>query len=65
MSLSKAPLKAASIRGFRDPFANLSFLVSIPDKFDVYADLYIASRPHASTMYGHEGYMLFKAPGAV
>ncbi len=46
--------------GFQDPFANLSFLASIPDKLDVYFDLYIASRPHASTMYGHEGYLLFK-----
>ena len=46
--------------GFQDPFANLSFLAAIPDKLDVYFDLYVASRPHASTMYGHEGYMLFK-----
>ncbi len=46
--------------GFQDPFANLSFLASISDKLDVYFDLYVASRPHASTMYGHEGYLLFK-----
>jgi hypothetical protein len=46
--------------GFQDPFANLSFLASISDKLDVYFDLYVASRPHASTTYGHEGYMLFK-----
>jgi hypothetical protein len=46
--------------GFQDPFANLSFLASIPNKLDVYFDLYVASRPHASTMYGHEGYLLFK-----
>ncbi len=46
--------------GFQDPFANLSFLAAIPDKLDVYFDLYVASRPHASTMYGHEGYMIFK-----
>jgi hypothetical protein len=46
--------------GFQDPFANLSFLAAIPNKMDVYFDLYVASRPHASTMYGHEGYLLFK-----
>jgi hypothetical protein len=46
--------------GFQDPFANLSFLASIPDKLDVYFDLYIASRPHPNTMYAHEGYLLFK-----
>lgn len=46
--------------GFQDPFANLSFLAQIPGKLDVYFDTYVASRPHASTMYGHEGYMLFK-----
>lgn len=46
--------------GFQDPFANLSFLATISDKFEVYFDLYLASRPHPSTTYGHEGYMLFK-----
>ena len=46
--------------GFQDPFANLSFLASIPNKLDVYFDLYIASRPHPNTMYAHEGYLLFK-----
>lgn len=46
--------------GFQTPFANLSLLASIPDKLDVYFDLYIASRPHPNQMYAHEGYMLFK-----
>jgi hypothetical protein len=46
--------------GFQDPFGNLNFLASIPDKLDVYFDTYIASRPHSNTMYGHEGYILFK-----
>lgn len=46
--------------GFQDPFANLQFLAQIPDKLDVYFDTYVASRPHASTMYGHEGYILFR-----
>jgi hypothetical protein len=46
--------------GIQDPFANLSFLASIPDKLDVYFDLYVASRPHPNTMYAHEGYLLFK-----
>ena len=47
-------------RGFQDPFANLSFLAEIPDKLDIYFDTYVASRPHTSTMYGHEGYILLK-----
>jgi hypothetical protein len=46
--------------GFQDPFASLSFLATIPNKLDVYFDLYIASRPHPNTMYAHEGYLLFK-----
>lgn len=46
--------------GIQDPFASLSFLASIPDKLDVYFDLYVASRPHPNTMYAHEGYLLFK-----
>lgn len=46
--------------GFQDPFANLQFMAQIPGKLDVYFDTYVASRPHASTMYGHEGYILFK-----
>jgi hypothetical protein len=46
--------------GLQDPFANLSFLATIPDKMDVYFDLYVASRPHPNTMYAHEGYLLFK-----
>ncbi len=46
--------------GFQTPFANLSFLAAIQDKMDVYFDMYISSRPHPSTMYGHEGYLLIK-----
>ncbi|MGA2585116.1 MAG: hypothetical protein ABSG31_17725, partial [Tepidisphaeraceae bacterium] len=46
--------------GFQDPFASLSFLATVPDKMDVYFDLYVASRPHPNTMYAHEGYLLFK-----
>lgn len=46
--------------GFQTPFANLSFLAQIQDKMDVYFDTYISSRPHPSTMYGHEGYILIK-----
>lgn len=52
--------------GFQTAFGNLQFLGRIPEKFDIYFDLYIASRPHSSQMYGHEGYMLFyDAPGAL
>jgi hypothetical protein len=46
--------------GFQDPYANLNFLAQIPDKLDVYFDIYIASGPHATTTYAHEGYLLFK-----
>jgi hypothetical protein len=46
--------------GFQDPFANLSFLATVPGKMDVYFDLYVASRPHPNTMYAHEGYLLFR-----
>jgi len=46
--------------GFQTPFADLNFLATIPGKLDVYFDSYIASRPHPSTTYGHEGYMVFK-----
>jgi hypothetical protein len=60
-NVSIAGAKQAGLNpGFQDPFANLSFLASIPDKLDVYFDLYIASRPHPNTMYAHEGYLLFK-----
>lgn len=48
------------VPGIQDPFADLEFLASIPDKLDIYMDLYIASRPHPNTMYAHEGYLLFK-----
>ena len=46
--------------GFQDPFANLSLYATIPGKFDMFADFYVASRPHPNTMYGHEGYLVFK-----
>jgi hypothetical protein len=60
-NVSIAGVKQAGLDpGFQDPFANLSFLASIPDKLDVYFDLYVASRPHPNTMYAHEGYLLFK-----
>ena len=60
MYQSAAASQAGLNPGFQDPFANLNFLATIPDKMDVYFDMYIASRPHPSTMYGHEGYLLFK-----
>jgi hypothetical protein len=47
--------------GFQTPFGDLNFLARIPGKLDVYFDSYIASRPHPSTTYGHEGYMVIKA----
>ena len=47
--------------GFQDPFADLTLLADIPGKLQVYNDRYTASRPHASTMYGHEGYLLSEA----
>ncbi len=59
VSISGVPQQGLN-PGFQDPFASLSFLASIPDKLDVYFDLYVASRPHPNTMYAHEGYLLFK-----
>ena len=46
--------------GFQDPYADLSLYATIPGKFDMFADFYVSSAPHANTMYGHEGYMVFK-----
>ncbi|NNM89218.1 MAG: hypothetical protein HKL95_11965 [Phycisphaerae bacterium] len=46
--------------GFQNPYANLSLYATIPGKFDMFADFYVASAPHPNTMYGHEGYMVFK-----
>jgi len=46
--------------GFQTPFADLTFLGQIPNKMEVYFDEYIASRPHPSTTYGHEGYIVFE-----
>jgi hypothetical protein len=46
--------------GFQTPFADVTFLGTIPNKMEIYFDEYIASRPHPSTTYGHEGYMIFE-----
>jgi hypothetical protein len=52
--------------GFQTPFGDLSFLARLGDVMEVYYDLYLASRPHPSTTYGHEGYLIFhRMPGSL
>ncbi len=46
--------------GFQTAFGNMSFLMDYENKVDVYFDIYIASKGHPSTMYGHEGYILLR-----
>jgi hypothetical protein len=47
--------------GFQTAWGDLSFMADIDDgKMLVFFDLYISSRPHPSTMYGNEGYMLIR-----
>jgi hypothetical protein len=46
---------------FQTAWGNLSFMADIEDgKMLVFADLYLSSRPHPSTTYGNEGYMLIR-----
>jgi hypothetical protein len=46
---------------FQTAWGNLSFLADVGDgDLLVFADLYLSSRPHPSTTYGNEGYMLFR-----
>jgi hypothetical protein len=50
--------------GFQTPFGDLSFLANFGDRMDIYYDLYLASRPHEETTYGHEGFIVFhQMPG--
>ena len=52
--------------GFQTPFGDLSFLARFDDVMDVYYDLYLASRPHESSTYGHEGFIiLHRMPGSL
>jgi hypothetical protein len=47
--------------GFQTAWGDLSFLADIDNgKMLVFFDLYISSRPHPSTMYGNEGYILVR-----
>src|SRR5688572_2430196 len=47
--------------GFQTAWGDLSFMADIADgKMLVFFDLYISSRPHPSTTYGNEGYMLIR-----
>jgi hypothetical protein len=52
---------------FQTAWGDLSFMADIEDgKMLVYADLYLSSRPHPSTTYGNEGYILVREmPDAV
>jgi hypothetical protein len=47
--------------GFQTAWGDLAFLADIDQgKMLVFFDLYISSRPHPSTTYGNEGYILIK-----
>jgi hypothetical protein len=47
--------------GFQTAWGDLSFLADFGDgDMLVFFDLYISSRPHPSTTYGNEGYMLIR-----
>ena len=46
---------------FQTAWGNLSFMAEVNGgDLVVFADLYLSSRPHPSTTYGNEGYMLFR-----
>lgn len=46
---------------FQTAWGDLAFMAEVGDgDLIVFADLYLSSRPHASTTYGNEGYMLFR-----
>lgn len=46
--------------GFQTAWGNLSFLIDYQSQIAVYFDLYLASRPHPSQVYGHEGYIVIR-----
>lgn len=46
--------------GFQTPFANISFMATYKDLYDVYFDFFMASRSHRDYMQGGQGYLLFK-----
>jgi len=46
---------------FQTAWGDLAFMVEVGDgDVIVFFDLYLSSRPHPSTTYGNEGYMLFR-----
>lgn len=46
--------------GLQVPFGDLEFLARHGDDFEVYFDLYLASRGHETTTYGHQGFILLR-----
>jgi hypothetical protein len=52
--------------GFQTAWGNLEFLATFGEEkeLEMFFDLFIASRNHPSTTYGHQGYLLFRGmPG--
>jgi hypothetical protein len=55
------PVKQKDIEpGFQTPWGNMSFLADYDGKIAAYFDLYLASGPHPSQVYGHEGYIVIR-----
>ncbi len=58
---SPSPVKQSSVDpGFQTPWGNMSFLADYDGKIAAYFDLYLASGPHPSQVYGHEGYIVIR-----
>jgi hypothetical protein len=46
--------------GFQTAWGSVDFLADFDNAIQVYFELYLSSRPHSSTVYGHQGYLLVK-----
>ena len=58
---SPSPVEQKGIEpGFQTPWGNMSFLADYDGKIAAYFDLYLASGPHPSQVYGHEGYVVIR-----
>ena len=44
--------------GFQTAWGSVDFLADFDGAIQVYFELYLSSRPHSSTVYGHQGYLL-------
>ncbi len=46
--------------GLQTPFGDIEFLATYDKDVEVYFDLFLASREHETTTYGHEGFILLR-----